>query len=279
MTNEGRGAGTAIPRDGRVCAAVGLTAPACTGQSGAANVNMAGVAGVGGVHMTGTGGRPPPTDIPTLPPGDLMGANIPMTHPRLFFTPERLERAKQWYASRHTFTPRTDRPLDQMLHYLLTGNKDSARAAISHALGVTFDTGGTASDGARWEGENVVLAYDWCYPEMTDAERTTLRDRWNAYITTLNGKSWGGIGMEGNNYYTGYLRNAIEWGIASYWENDQAAAILQHGLTTRWTESLLPYLASAGLGGVPHEGSQYGRQSLVYYTIPEHVPTKQQQPH
>jgi hypothetical protein len=250
-----------------LCAAAGLAAPACTGHSGNVNVIMTGVGGVGGGHMTGTGGRPPPTDIPTLPPGDLMGANIPMTHPRLFFTPERLERAKQWYAS-HTFTPRTDRPLDQMLHYLLSGNKDSARAAITHALGVTFDTGGTASDGARWEGENVVLAYDWCYPEMTAAERTTLMDRWNGYITTLNAKSWGGIGMEANNYYTGYMRNAIEWGIATYWENDQAAAILQHGLKTRWTESLLPYLASAGLGGVPHEGSQYGRQSLVYYTIP-----------
>src|SRR5262249_15400905 len=63
-------------------------------------------------------------------------------------------------------------------------------------------------------------------------------------------------------------RNAIEWGIATYGENDQAAAILQHGLTTRWTNSLLPYLATAGAGGVPNEGSQYGRQSLVYYSIP-----------
>ena len=79
--------------------------------------------------------------------------------------------------------------------------------------------------------------FDWCYDQMTANERSTLITRWNGYIETLNAKDWGGIGMEANNYYTGYMRNTIEWGIATY-PRTTAPAILQYGLATRWTISV-----------------------------------------
>jgi hypothetical protein len=226
---------------------------------------MAGAVGTAGAGMGGSvggfGGSAP------IPPGVLDESRIPTGHPRLFFNAERLAQAKQWFAS-HPFTPDGDEPIDDALHYLLSGNAQSARRAIDYALGITFSTSGTASDPARWEGERVILAYDWCYDRMTETERNTIIDRWNGYLDAINQKSWGGVGMEGNNYYTGYMRNNIEWGIATYRENPRAAAILQNGLTTRWTDSFLPYSSSFGEGGVPHEGTQYGRDQLAYFVIP-----------
>ena len=192
-------------------------------------------------------------------------ARIPTGHPRLFFDAARLDRAKQWYAS-HAFSP--DEAIDQALHYLLTGNATSARRAIDSAMSIRLDVSGTASDEARWDGETVILTYDWCHDQLTADERSTLISRWNGYIEALNAKSWGGVGMEANNYYTGYMRNAIEWGIATFGENDRASAILQHGLTTRWTNSFLEFAAGPGVGGVPHEGTQYGRGQMNYFTVP-----------
>jgi hypothetical protein len=74
--------------------------------------------------------------------------------------------------------------------------------------------------------------------------------------------------MEANNYYWGYLRNALLWAVASYHENAQAPDILRHALETRWRDSFLPYAAGNGRGGVPAEGSQYGRYTMSYATIP-----------
>ena len=156
-----------------------------------------------------------------MPPGVLDTNNIPATHPRLFFNTERLTRAKQWFAS-NPFTPGD--AIERAFHYLLTGNAQSCRSAIADAMSITLDVGGTASDEARWDGEIVILAYDWCNDQMTAAERRTLIGRWNGYIEALNPKEWGGIGMEANNYYAGYLRNTIEWGIATFGENARAPA-------------------------------------------------------
>jgi hypothetical protein len=231
-----------------------------SGSGGSTTGTGGSAAGTGG-SIGGFGGSDP------IPPSVLDESRIPTGHPRLFFNAERLAQAKQWFAS-HPFTPDEDEPVESALHYLLSGNAQSARRAIDYAMGITFSTGGTASDPARWEGERVILAYDWCYDRMTETERNTLIDRWNGYLEAIIAKPWGGVGMEGNNYYTGYMRNNIEWGIATYRENPRAAAILQNGVTTRWTDSFLPYAATYGEGGVPHEGTQYGRDQLAYFVIP-----------
>lgn len=239
-----------------------LAAVSCGGEIGGSGNPGSGGTGNGaggGGGPGGTGGSPP------LPPGVLDTGRIPSGHPRLFFDQARLSRAKQWYAA-NPFDP--EEPIDAAFHYLLTGNTGSARQAIQSALNTTFSVSGTASDDARWEGETVILTYDWCHDQMTETERRTLIDRWNGYIDALNAKSWGGIGMEANNYYTGYMRNAIEWGIATWGENDRATAILEHGVTTRWTNSFLEFAESDGVGGVPHEGTQYGRGQMNYFTVP-----------
>jgi hypothetical protein len=230
--------------------------------------------------MTTTPTTPTSTPPPATPPAPAASTgapplalalptamNIPTTHPRLWWNAERLARAKTWFAA-HPFTPKADEPLNQAFHYLLTGNAASARQAISYLMNLSIGTSETSSDSARWYGEIGLLIFDWCHDQLTDAERAALVTRWNGYVNTLDAKVWGGPGMEANNYYWGYLRNAFEWAVASYQENPEAPAILKHALETRWRDSFLPFAAAAGKGGVPQEGSQYGRYILQYPVIP-----------
>jgi hypothetical protein len=198
---------------------------------------------------------------------------IPTAHPRIWFNADRLARARAYYGRRPFTPPSTirsaDEAIDNALHGLLTGQATSCRRAIDWAKTITFTLDGVASDGARWYGEAVFMAFDWCFSTMTSAEQTLLRDRWNTYIQALNDKPWGGIGMEGNNYYTGYFRNTILWAIASYHENrSRADAFLTYALDIRWVTSLKPYLNTGAKGGAPSEGSAYGRRAFGYLTSP-----------
>ena len=43
---------------------------------------------------------------------------------------------------------------------------------------------------------------------------------------------------------------------------------MTYALEARWRDSFLPYAAGAGRGGVPQEGSQYGRYTMSYTSIP-----------
>lgn len=196
-----------------------------------------------------------------------LGFQVPAGHPRIWWTPERLAQARAWYAA-NPFNPRRDDYLGQAFRYVMTGEASYARSAIDYAMTVTFDTSGTASDGARWYGEIVILTYDWCYDQMTSAERSTLIERWNGYLDALRKKDWGGPRMPQSNYFWGYFRNQIEWAIATWNENPMAPTLLQDALVTRWQNSFLPHASQAGLGGVLNEGSQYGRALVEYATVP-----------
>lgn len=198
--------------------------------------------------------------------------NIPQAHPRLFFDGPRLSAAQAWFAQ-HPYTPHAsigdpNAALEAAAHGLITGNAASCRSAIAWAMAVQFSCPGVSCDPARWDGEGAIVTFDWCYDHFTPSERATFTTRWNTYTADLNAKPWGGIGMEGNNYYLGYLRNTLEWAIASYHENSEAPGFLSYGLVTRWEQSLRPYYDGAAKGGQPHEGSAYGRRVFEYLTIP-----------
>src|SRR5262249_40612360 len=81
-------------------------------------------------------------------------------------------------------------------------------------------------------------------------------------------KRWGDGRMPANNYYWGYLRNELNWAIATYHENPMARTFLEHALVTRWQNSFLPFAAAEARGGVPAEGTQYGRYMLHYPVVP-----------
>jgi parallel beta-helix repeat protein len=208
--------------------------------------------------------------VTSAPAGTVYGMAIPARtngQPRLWFTGDRLARARTWLQS-NTFTPAADDYLGWAMRGRLNNSSSDCRVAINWALNFTMSTAGTASNDARWHGEAIYLTYDWCYDYMTTTERQTLMDRWNTYNETLRQKIWGAPTMVANNYHWGYLRNMMAWGIMSQGENSMANTFLQDALVTRWQNNFLPYGVNQGRGGVPNEGSQYGPYLFDYSLIP-----------
>src|SRR5205085_11187088 len=88
------------------------------------------------------------------------------------------------------------------------------------------------------------------------------------YTTIEMGKDWGGPGMPSNNYYWGVWRNELAWGVATYGDNPSATSYIDDALVTRYQNDFVPWASGPGAGGVPQEGTQYGRYMLQYSTVP-----------
>ena len=220
----------------------------------------------------------------TLPGGDVTlhgqtsayGVTIPATHPRLWWNAERLTRARAWQATTG-FAPSSSNPLGQAYRCVVTGEPGYCQAAVTYAMNQLCGNAacnspdpnvGVAADDARWEGENVILAFDWCYDWFTPAQRATLIARWNTYFHNIRQHTWGGPSQYQSNYNWGYMRNEIEWGIATWGENAQADVNLQHGLQVRWQQNGLGHFLAGGRGGVMQEGSAYGSAVGEYSVVP-----------
>jgi Secretion system C-terminal sorting domain len=201
------------------------------------------------------------------------GFTIPTAHPRLWWTTEKLALARQWYAA-NPFNPRANDPFANAFRYVLTNDATYARKAIDIIVALELPAGqvlptANGCDNCRYHGENVTVVFDWCYDQMTGAERSLIINRWNKYLEDVNKQNWGGVGMEGNNYYWGNLRNSLEWGIATFHHNAKAQAFLDHALKDRWANSFIPYsTAGEAKGGALGEGPEYGSTMLSYPLIP-----------
>lgn len=204
------------------------------------------------------------------------GITIPAAHPRIWWTADRIARARTWYQS-NPFTPRPDDPMANATRCVLTGEATYCQVAVNYAMNQlcsnaacnsTDPNYGVAADDARWEGENVITVFDWCYAYFTPTQRATLISRWNTYFANIRLRSWGGPTMYHSNYNWGYMRNEILWGIATWGENTEAGTNLQYGLQTRWTNTLAPYFTGPGRGGLFQEGSAYGSAIGEYSTVP-----------
>lgn len=205
--------------------------------------------------------------------------NIPSTHPRILFTSATdLSRARTWYASNAT-TPSAGSAIDQAYVGLMTQNATNCRNAINLVLNdPEYQLSpqlaqAVASDAARWIGEEAIVTYDWCHVHFTPTERDIFKTRWNNWITILNAKPWGGRWMEDNNYYWGYMRNSILMGLATWGENtvsgtDKAREFLMHGYATRFLDWMVAYYPHELAGGVPPEGTAYGRVMFDYHLLP-----------
>jgi hypothetical protein len=205
--------------------------------------------------------------------------NIPSTHPRILFTSSTdLARARTWYAA-NPIAPPSGSAIHQAYVGLMTQSANNCQNAINLVLnGADYQLSpqlaqAVASDPARWIGEEAIVTFDWCYSHFTPTQRDTFKTRWNNWITILNAKTWGGEGMEDNNYYWGYMRNSILMGIATWGENtvgsvDKAREFLLHGYDTRFLNWLMSYYPHELAGGVPPEGTAYGRVMFDYHLLP-----------
>jgi hypothetical protein len=207
------------------------------------------------------------------------GLTIPVAHPRLWFGPSRLARARAWFQD-NPFTPPTNEDQaggygDVALHGLLSDNATgSCTTAIQWAvsrLGDLEDTGGVACDPCRWTGEQLILVYDWCHAYLSPGERAAFVTGISTGLEAWSQKSWGGPSMYQNNYFWGYLRNELEWSLTAY-EADPvwAEEMLDWVFTDRLANAFDPSTAPTGFsrGGVAYEGSEYGPVVGSYPLIP-----------
>lgn len=220
---------------------------------------------------------------PSVP---LQAANlaVPDAHPRIWYggqagTPgaHRLARARAFAASQPVPISNADESIrnrDRALRSLISGNPaDGCNEAVAWMRTFNFPS----QNEARWDGENAILIFDWCYAHIPAADRSTITGNWNASIAALNARDWGGPSMAANNYFWGYLRNSLLWGIASLHHNPQAQGFIDHALDLRYRSLSTPPLANGskfwawyqgfGIGGVALEGSGYGIAMLDYPVI------------
>lgn len=251
--------------------------------------NMQAIAGPGSLRTGPVGNQA--VIAPPVAAAAAAAMNIPQSHPRLWYSAQsgtpgamRLARARAWFSAGNP-VPITSTSVSVSAHYrdralrsLINQHADptDCSAAAGWLKGFTMNVGGTASDHARWHGEDAILVYDWCYHAFSATDRADLTARWNGYISTLNAKSWGGPHMAANNYFWGYLRNSLLWGIATAHENTQAQGFIDHALDLRYRNfangsapqsAFWRWDAKFGSGGVVLEGGQYGPYMLGYPVI------------
>lgn len=207
------------------------------------------------------------------------GLSIPSRHPRLWFNPSRLARARAWFAA-NPFNPPSSEDsgagwADTALHGLLSDNASgSCTNAINWALSRlddVADTGGVACDSCRWTGEQLILVYDWCHAHLSPAQRDAYVAGMSSGLSAWANKDWGGPEMFMNNYYWGYLRNELEWAITAYEEDPTwAESMLDFVFDGRLAGAFDPSTAPGGesRGGVAFEGSEYGPAVSAYSLVP-----------
>src|SRR5947209_9869466 len=195
----------------------------------------------------------------------------------LHWNAQRVTQGKAWFAT-HPYTPGLSgltvySPWRAILgHHVLTGNSADCATAYTFwsdpaKIPVTFKT---ASDPARAYGEYEIMTYDWCSDALPPSQLSVLRTNINAWVTSCMKASWGNKTMSYNNYYWGYVRNELEWGIASYNEQPAQAQIFLDdvlGSGQRWDNFKADALTYQKTGA-PLEGTQYGRYMTWYGMLP-----------
>lgn len=207
---------------------------------------------------------------PAAPVAVTHGLAIPAAHPRLWFDADRLARAEKWN-KKHPFTPRSEDWIGRAARALVTRDAAECRTVAQWALGASraIRTEGVSCDACRWHGEAIILAYDWCHAYLSPAERSELVAVTNRWIEHWRVQAWGGVPMHHNNYYWGYLRNELEWAIATYDENRSVAeGLLDDVFDRRLAGDFNPATTKGSRGGVGIEGSQYGPYVAYYATVP-----------
>lgn len=217
-----------------------------------------------------------------VPVAQAANLNIPQSHPRIWYSTvpgspgaARLARARTYNASNpapSTNWEDAQRYRLMALRALLQNNNTAGCDPSIKAWLATYNF--PSRNDSNWSGEKAIVAFDWCYESMTATERTNITNRWNARLTELNNDAWGGVTMAANNYFWGYLRNGLLWGIASYHHNSQAQSFIDHALDVRYRSLTNPNLSGGnrfqkwyeayGVGGTLLEGTQYGAVMVDY---------------
>jgi len=204
----------------------------------------------------------------TCTAGSAVELQIPGSHPRLWFgNSVRLQQARTYFQN-HPFSPGSSDFYEKALRGLLTGALTDCSPAAHYMRDWQASAGiGGFRDDIRQQGEDLLLMYDWCHASLTAAEISMLVDRWNGYMDRQLADNLGNEGKEANNYWAGYTRNLLLWGIASYGENARAQEFIDTALDIRMGSQFSRWYGDFGRGGAFVEGDEYGVVSLSYPII------------
>ncbi len=236
------------------------------------------------VNSVGESGNSNEVSATPLAAGSGTGLTIPTTHPRLWWNAARLAQAKAWLTANPKATVPQDKTSADYYNDIafrhVAGGADCS-IAINYVMNNEvpagqFSPSGNGSDQARWDGETAFVVYDWCFDQLTTQQKADFFNNiggsgagWNNYLTGINQQAWGGAAMTQNNYNIGNMRNDIESGIGTYWENQTAATgFLTDGVTKRWTDYFVPTVTTKAAGAVGQEGNQYAVSLTGYPIIP-----------
>ena len=130
-----------------------------------------------------------------------------------------------------------------------------------------------ASDSYLHVGEmigDLSLVYDWCFDQVTPAQRT----RWITYANTTIGNVWNHTGAKwgsatmpwsgwstndpSDNYYYSFLRGTMLLGLATKGENPRADEWITQFRDTKILGQLVPTFEADLQGGGSREGTGYG---------------------
>ncbi len=117
---------------------------------------------------------------------------------------------------------------------------------------------------------NLALVYDWCRPNMTDAQRTRWRNYanqavWNVWNPSqarwgATSYTWTGWSVDNpvNNYYYSFLEATMLLGLVTYGENDWASEWIDRFRNVKIRDQLVPTFNRDLTGGGSREGTGYG---------------------
>jgi len=222
--------------------------------------------------------------VSATPAASGFGVTIPNLHPRLWFNAARLAQAKAWLAANPkapapSDTTSADYFIDVAWRHVVAGGDCTSAINFVLAQPIPSDEYAPSSNGsdrARWNGEAAFLVYDWCFDVLTTQQRSNILSNiagtgagWNNYLTGINQQRWGGPAMMQDNYNIGNMRNDIESGIGTYWENISAATgFLTDGINVRWSQYFVPSVTTSAAGGVGQEGPEYASELVQDPIIP-----------
>ena len=201
------------------------------------------------------------------------GLIIPTTHPRLWWTPERLQQARTWWSS-HSFTPSSGDAQGNAFAYLMTGNTSYCQTAISSLMNFTIaqsELDGVASDNYRWN-DWVPVVFDWCHDLVDLISLSTFISRYNNYTSIMIGEKVGAAPASKPTIITGVSCGTNSIGLSRPTaRTPMAQTFLDNGLVTRWQNGVLPYFASGESRRRAARGYAYGRYDVRVHSDTVHL--------
>jgi len=201
---------------------------------------------------------------------------IKKEHPKLYLTPERINRLKQsigentpeWQEFKKTLDGGNADMLDHALGYVVTGDKGYAAKGVAQLRQAVKGIGGAQGGGLALGRvmspmASIGVAYDWLFPEVPQDLRKEWIDKVNANLSMMkfDGGMWANATQR-------HLRGFAVAALSTYPENDQAQKFVNVSYNDHWMQNYVPALNLNGVGGGWHEGPAYASivvGDLVHY--------------